>query len=431
MTRVGVGLVGFGTVGQGVVKLLTDEAEGIRTRAGVTLDLRRVVDLDTARPRGVRLPAGMLTDDLRGCLGDPEIAIVVVAVGGPDNARGVILPALEAGKSVVTADKAAIAQHGAFLADVARRRGVSLGIEATVGAAVPVIRVLRASVLADTVDGVAGVVNGTTNFALTRMTEDGESLEEALAEARARGFAEAEPTDDLDGWDSVRKLAILAGLAFGAGARVEEIPRTGIRAVRPEHCRAARALGYAIRLVAWGRREDRGGRSAPPVLRVEPTLVPAADPLASVRNEENAIRVTCRAAGDLTLAGRGAGAMPTAHALLSDALDAATGRGSVPNLPPPPPGWSVAGDDAVPAGRLVLAPGGTGLARKLEAAGLEVLVEDSDAAGAGGLEAAIAAPASASVARRAAGALRAAVVYPILPAAAGGPSAPAAVDLRA
>ncbi|MCI0340618.1 MAG: homoserine dehydrogenase [Planctomycetales bacterium] len=428
MKRVGVGLVGFGTVGQGVVRLLRDEAEGIRTRAGVTLELRRVVDVDTRRARAVSLPPRMLTDDLAGCLADPEVLVVVVAVGGPDNARGAILPALEAGKSVVTADKAAIAAHGAFLADVARRRGVSLGIEATVGAAVPVIRVLRASVLADTVDGVAGVVNGTTNFVLTRMTEEGDSLEEALAEARARGFAEADPTDDLDGWDSVRKLAIVAGLAFGAGTRVEEIPRAGIRAVRPEHCRAARALGYAVRLVAWGRRDSRGG---PPVLRVEPTLVPAADPLAAVRNEENAIRVTCRAAGDLTLAGRGAGAMPTAHALLSDALDAATGRGSVPGLPLPPPGRSAAGDDSVPAGRLVLAPEGSGLARKLEAAGLEVLVEDADAAGAGGLEAAITAPASTSLARRATGALAAAVVYPILPAAAGGPSAPAPAQVEA
>jgi len=270
------------------------------------------------RRREPALPAELLTTDPGAVVTDPTVDLVVEVMGGLDPARGLIVRALKAGKPVVTANKELLAARGAELFEVAGAAGVDLLFEAAVGGGIPLIRPLRESLAGEDVRRITGIVNGTTNFVLTRMTEDGTSYEEAMAEARRRGYAEADPTADVEGWDAAAKAAILASVAFGAPIRGADVHREGITALGAVDIAAARRLGFVIKLLAVV--EAAGGGVA---VRVHPAMVPADHPLASVRDSFNAVFVEGPAVGELMFLGRGAGGSPTASAVLGDLLDAA------------------------------------------------------------------------------------------------------------
>ena len=321
MKTAGVAIVGFGTVGTGVAKLLLEEGPRLAEASGCLLTLRHVVDVDLARPRPVTLPEGVLTDDLGRVLADAEVSIAVETVGGTTAAVDIMKRLLGAGKEVVTANKAALAERGPELFDAARAAGRSISFEASCAAGVPVIRAIRDGLIANRLTALTGILNGTCNYILTQMSATGQSYKRALADAQAKGYAEADPALDVSGEDSRHKLAILAGLAFGVEVRPGDIYVEGIQGVEPSDLRYGRQLGYVLKLLAIGRLAD-GALS----LRVHPALVPAESPLATVSEANNAVLVTGHAVGDTLYYGLGAGMMPTASAVVADILDAAMGR---------------------------------------------------------------------------------------------------------
>ncbi|ADV61274.1 homoserine dehydrogenase [Isosphaera pallida ATCC 43644] len=317
-----VGMLGLGTVGGGVARLLSGEGERIARRAGRPIQLTTIVVRDPKRPRAIAPPPGTrLTDDPRAVLDNPELDVVVEVAGGIEPARGWMMAALRNGKDVVTANKALLAEHGADLMAEAGRTGRALAFEASVGGGVPVIHALTVALTANRVDALAAILNGTCNSILTEMTESGRSYRDALALAQAQGFAEADPTLDVDGTDTAHKLAILAWLAFDHRIGPASIPRRGIDTLDELDLRFAAELGYAVKLLAWA--ERREGTVAP---RVAPTLVKRGTPLAEIRGPFNAIRIVGDAVGEVVLTGQGAGASPTASAVVGDLIDVATGR---------------------------------------------------------------------------------------------------------
>ncbi len=319
MRGVSVGLLGLGTVGSGVVKVLQTHRAELEERAGCRLALERIADADLRRPReGLDLTALPLVGDATRILDDPAIQIVVELVGGLEPARSFILRAIQAGKHVVTANKALLAHHGAELFEEARSRGVMLGFEAAVAGGIPLIRAIKEGLVANRILTVFGIVNGTSNFILTRMTDEGEEFGSVLKEAQAKGYAEADPTLDVEGLDSAHKLQILATLAFRTSVDLKEIHTEGITAITPQDIAYAGALGYRIKLLAIAKASD-GGLEA----RVHPTMIPAASPLAAVSGVFNAVFITGDAVGDLMFYGRGAGQMPTASAVWSDVVEIA------------------------------------------------------------------------------------------------------------
>jgi homoserine dehydrogenase len=317
----GIALIGCGTVGSGVARLLLERPERLSARAGRPLMLRHVVVRDPDRPRGVALPPGALTTNLRAALADPSVGVVVELVGGTAWAKQAVLDSLAAGKHVVTANKALLARHGAEVFDAARRAGRAVAFEASVGGGIPIIAALSQSLAANQVSAIQGILNGTCNFILTGMSRHGRSYAEALAEAQARGYAEADPTLDVDGSDAAHKLAILAHIAFGISVPVEAIDRRGIAGMHDTDIRYARELGYTIKLLAeaW-----LDGREL--ALHVSPVLLRHETPLAQVRGAYNAVNVVGDAVGDTLYYGQGAGQMPTASAVLADVIDLAVGR---------------------------------------------------------------------------------------------------------
>jgi homoserine dehydrogenase len=317
----GIGLLGCGTVGSGVVRLLREHSDRLAARASRPLTLRRVLVRDLARERAVHLPRELLTTDLDRVLRDPEIQVVAELVGGVDWARKAVLAALEAGKDVVTANKALLATHGAEVFDAARKHGRCVAFEASVAGGVPIIAALAQSLAANQVQSLQGILNGTCNFILTSMTEQDLRYEDALAEAQRRGYAEADPTLDVDGTDATHKLAILAQIAFGATVPVAAIDRRGIAGLDPLDIRYARELGYVIKLLAEAWRT--GDQLA---LHVSAVLLRRSEPLALVRGAYNAILVVGDAVGDTLYYGQGAGSMPTASAVVADLIDVAVGR---------------------------------------------------------------------------------------------------------
>ena len=321
MEPLNIALIGCGTVGGGVAKLLLEEPERLAARAGRPLVLRRVVVRDPGKPRAVRLPRELLTTDLQQVVRDPAIQVAVELVGGVDWARRAVLTLLEAGKDVVTANKALLAQHGAEVFDAARRHGRAIAFEASVAGGVPIISALAQSLAANQILAIQGILNGTSNFILTGMTEGGRTYAEALAEAQRRGYAEADPTLDVNGADAAHKLAILAHIAFGVAVPLSAIERRGIAEVDPLDVRYAGELGYVIKLLAEAFLLD--GQLA---LHVSPVLLRRAAPLAQVRGAYNAIHIVGDAVGDTLFYGQGAGQMPTASAVTADLIDLAIGR---------------------------------------------------------------------------------------------------------
>ncbi len=326
--RIGVGLVGFGTVGTGVAKILLGNRALIQRRVGVPVELVRVADLDITRDRGVSLPPDMLTTDVAQILDDPSIDIVLELIGGYDAAKRVILDAMARGKQVVTANKALLAVHGEEIFEAAARRRVDLGFEASVGGGIPVIRALTEGLAANTILSIYGIINGTSNYILSRMTSEGQGFKEVLAEAQRAGYAEADPTFDVAGVDSAHKLSIMVSLAYGTPVNFKEVYTEGITRLTPLDITYAKEFGYTIKLLGIAKFSD-GEVEA----RVHPTMIPSTSPVAHVEGIYNAIQLAGDAVGDIVLYGQGAGSMPTGSAVVSDViaiarnlLTGATGR---------------------------------------------------------------------------------------------------------
>lgn len=318
MQTVGIGILGGGTVGGTLARRLLEDGEAIAQKAGLRLELRRigVRSLDKIRP--FELPAELLTDNAAEVVDDPSVQLVVEVMGGMAPAGDLVLRALDSGKPVVTANKELVAASGPELVDMAETRGVSLLFEASVGGGIPIIRPLSESLAGERVHRVMGIVNGTTNFILSKMLEEGADYQEALAEAQALGFAEADPTADVSGADAASKAAILASLAFGTWVSGDEVFREGIANLHSTDFQFTADLGYVPKLLAIAEDTEAGV-----VVRVHPTLVPMEHPLASVRGANNAIFLEGPAVGELLFAGPGAGGEPTATAVLGDVIVAA------------------------------------------------------------------------------------------------------------
>ncbi len=320
-----MGLLGCGTVGSALVQLVQEQAEGIESRTGLRLEISRVAVRNASKDRGVDLPRELFTNDAASVVNDPDVDVVIEVIGGIEPARQLILDALKAGKPVVTANKELLANVGAEIFAAAEASGVDVLFEAAVGGGIPLVRPLRESLLGEPIDQVMGIVNGTTNYILTRMTESGASYADALAEAQALGYAEADPTADVEGYDAAAKIAILASIAFGARVVAGDVYHEGISGISASDIAFAGRNGYVVKLVAVAEHlTGRGGRSGPSELavRVHPVMLPTTHPLASVRGSFNAVFVQGAAVGELMFYGRGAGANPSASAVLGDLIDA-------------------------------------------------------------------------------------------------------------
>lgn len=318
MRPVQIGILGFGTVGSGVVKLLQGNGALLEKRLGGPIVIGRIADIDLTRARGVDVDPALLTTDAMAVIGDPNIDIVVELIGGRDAALRFCRETLSRGKHLVTANKALLATQGLELYRTAAKHRVSIGFEASVCGGIPLIRAVKEGLVADRVRSITGIVNGTCNYILTKMTESSRPLPEVLAEAQAKGYAEADPSLDLDGIDAAHKLQILATLAFGAYVPFDRIAVEGIRKIDASDIEYARDLGYRIKLLAIAKQSD-GELEA----RVHPALVPEDHLLASVGGVYNAVYIVGEAVGSLMFYGRGAGQMPTASAVVSDIVEIA------------------------------------------------------------------------------------------------------------
>jgi homoserine dehydrogenase len=315
-----VGVIGFGTVGSGTVKVMLGNRDLLGWRLGFDLELKRVADKDTVSDRGIALPEGMLVPDADSVLDDPEIDIVVELIGGMETAREMILRALRAGKHVVTANKALLAIHGNEIFSEAAEHGVQVGFEASVAGGIPIIKVVREGLLANNVSSIYGIINGTANYIMTRMTEEGAEFDAVLAEAQRLGYAEADPTFDIEGVDAAHKLAILASLAYGIPLSYDEVYTEGIENVSSLDIEFAGELGYKVKLLAIAK--VSGGEVE---LRVHPTMVPNDYLISKVDGVFNAVYVRGDAVGETMYYGRGAGDMPTASAVVADIAEIAQG----------------------------------------------------------------------------------------------------------
>lgn len=318
-----VGLLGLGTVGTGTAQILLDPAG--RHPLLKELEIHRVGVRSPDKPRAVQFPEGVLTADLEAIVSDREIEIVVELIGGLEPARSLILQAIAHGKHVVTANKAVIARHGAEIFTAANEKGVYVMLEASVGGGIPVIQPLKQSLGANRIQSVTGIVNGTTNYILTRMQREGADFGEVLADAQTLGYAEADPTADVDGLDAADKIAILASLAFGGRIDRDRVYAEGIRKVSAADISYAEKLGFTIKLLAIAKRESRNPEHSEDrlQLRVHPTLVPKTHPLASIDGVYNAIFIEGDPIGQVMFYGPGAGAGPTASAVVADLLNVA------------------------------------------------------------------------------------------------------------
>src|ERR1700722_9649624 len=327
-----VAVLGCGNVGTALVGLLQTRSDAIAVQSGIHLELGGIAVADLSRPRDAHVPIDLLTDDPETLVADPSIDIVVELMGGLEPAGTLIRTALEAGKPVITANKALLASpDGVSLRTLARERSVDLLYEAAVAGAIPLVRALRESLTGERIHRVMGIVNGTTNFILTRMSEQGADYADALAQAQELGLAERDPTADVEGYDAAAKAAILAGVAFGYDVAEDDVMREGITAVRTVDVEFAERLGYVVKLLAV---VERHGDDAVSV-RVHPAMVPKSHPLASVRDAFNAVFIEGEAAGELMLYGQGAGGRPTASAVVGDLIDAVRNRLAHTTAPAP------------------------------------------------------------------------------------------------
>jgi homoserine dehydrogenase len=317
-----VGLVGFGTVGSGVAKLVTENADSIAAKTGIRLKLACVVDKDMISERPVNLADDVLTDDLNRLLNDDTIQIGVETIGGTDAARDIQLQLLEAGKDVVTANKALLAEYGNGLYRAAHKNGRCIAFEASCAGGIPIISAIRTGLAANNITAMYGIVNGTCNYILSDMTSQNEDFAVALSQAQGKGYAEADPTLDISGGDSAHKLVILGSFAFGCEIALEDIYVEGIQGISKDDIRYGAEMDYRLKLLAIGQKDEHGKIS----LRVHPSFIAKDNALAQVEGPFNAVSIFGSAVGQLTFYGRGAGMMPTASAVVSDIIDVALGN---------------------------------------------------------------------------------------------------------
>jgi len=318
METIKVGLIGYGTIGQGVIRLLRENEADITARLGARLALAGVADVDIDRPRKVKVKRGLLTTDPYRLINDPDVPIIVELVGDWPNVKKQVIDALRAGKSVVTANKALLAKHGDEIDRAAREAGQDVYYEAAVCGTIPIIRVLREGLAANRIEAVYGIVNGTCNYILTEMSAGRGDYADILAAAQQKGYAEARPEADVEGYDASHKLAILINLGFGVPVKLNQIHREGITRVTAGDIMAAKHLGYTIKLLAIAKRTPAGLEA-----RVHPTLIPDSSTLASVNGVFNAVYVVGNMSGPTLYYGRGAGQDPTAAAVVADVMELA------------------------------------------------------------------------------------------------------------
>ena len=320
---VGIGIIGLGTIGTGVAKVLGRNASVITQKLGFSLQLRRVADLETERERGVDLRGVRFDSDSEGLIDDPDVSIVIELIGGYDAAKRLTLRAIERGKHVVTANKALLALHGKEIFDAAAKRGVDVAFEASVGGGIPILRSMREGLAANRIQSLHGIMNGTTNYVLTEMERTGELFDVVVKRAQDLGYAEADPSFDIDGIDAAHKLTLLAAMAFGAELTHNDIPTEGIRGLTPLDFEAAEEFGYRIKLLGIAKlREEEGGEERIEA-RVHPTMIPESSLLAKVDGPMNAIAVHGDAVGPTLFYGAGAGELPTASAVVADTMEVA------------------------------------------------------------------------------------------------------------
>jgi len=318
MRTIHVGLLGCGTVGTGVARILIENRDLIMARVGAPLNLKRVADIDQETDRGIRFGEGVFIGDAFKVVDDPDIDIVVEMIGGEKVAKDLILRAIDNGKPVVTANKSLLAVHGNAIFRAAMDRGVDLAFEASVGGCLPIIKSLRESLAGNHIKSMAGILNGTCNYILSRSTDDGSSFKDVLVEAQKNGFAEADPSLDIEGTDTAHKLAILTALAYGMEINLNDIYIEGISKITPMDIEFAGQFGYRIKLLAITKNTGDAVEA-----RVHPTMIPFSNPLSGVNGVLNAVTISGDAIGDMMLYGYGAGMMPTASAVVGDIVDLA------------------------------------------------------------------------------------------------------------
>ena len=318
MKNINIGLIGFGNIGTGVIKLLQQNEELITRKLGTKIVLKKIADIDIKTPRGVNVNQNILTTNAKDILNDDDISIVVELMGGYEPARTFVLEAIKNGKHVVTANKALLATHGNEIFPAAEKHGVDIGFEASVGGTIPIIKTLKESLAANNITSMLGIINGTCNFILTKMTDEGKMFDVVLKEAQKLGFAEADPTFDIEGIDTSHKMAILLSLAYGKKVNLKDIYLEGITKISGEDIAFAKELGYRIKLLAIAMLKGDAVEA-----RIHPTMISSGHLLANVNQNYNAFHLVGDAAGPVFLFGQGAGMMPTASAVFSDIIDIA------------------------------------------------------------------------------------------------------------
>ena len=319
MKEIKVGLIGFGNIGAGVVRLLGENAELISQKVGAGVVLSRIADLDITTDRGVSVAPSILTTDINDIINDPDISIVIELIGGYEPARSFVLKAIEAGKHIVTANKALLALHGEEIYAAAARKKVEVQYEAAVGGGIPVLSAIKGNLAGNRFTSLFGIMNGTCNYILTRMTQEGADFSDVLKSAQELGYAEPDPTFDIEGVDTAHKLAVIASLCFGSRLDFNSIYTEGITAISGIDIRFAEQFGYRIKLLAIGKLDDDGQLE----VRVHPTMIPLNSPMADVNGPFNAIRLTGDFVGPVMFSGRGAGQNPTASAITGDLIEIA------------------------------------------------------------------------------------------------------------
>jgi homoserine dehydrogenase len=311
-------MIGFGTIGAGVAKILAGNGEIIRQRLGAGVELVKVADLDITTDRGVKLAPDVLTTSADEVINHPDIDVVIELIGGYEPARKFLLQAIDQGKHVVTANKALLAKHGDEIFLAASEKGLSIGFEASIGGAIPIIRSIREAFVANRIQSIEGIVNGTANYILSKMSDENCDFDIALKEAQEKGFAEADPTFDIEGIDSAHKIAVLTRLAYGTPVPFDDITVTGISGINSEDIECAREFGYRIKLLAISKYDGQAID-----IRVHPAMIPIAHPMANVNGALNAIRICDDMMKENILIGHGAGALPTGSAVVGDVVEIA------------------------------------------------------------------------------------------------------------
>ena len=343
MKTVKVGLIGFGTIGCGMVKILQDNQSQIQSRLGAVLELVKIADLDITTDRGVKVDTGMLTTDAKEVLDHPDIDIVVELIGGYEPARSFILQAIENKKHVVTANKALLAKHGDEVFAAAETNHIAVGFEASVGGAIPIIRSIKEAFVANRIQAIEGIVNGTANYVLSKMSDGNHDFETALKEAQDKGYAEADPTFDIEGIDSAHKIVVLTRLAYGTPVNLDDIYVQGISSISSLDIKCAHEFGYRIKLLAISKFDGRAID-----VRVHPAMIPESKPMANVNGVLNAIMVCDDMMKENILIGHGAGSLPTGSAVVGDIVEIARNILSGAQDRVPPQSYQTAGIQRIP-----------------------------------------------------------------------------------